>query len=89
MTAEELISLRKSLGLTQAQMAAEIGLGPRAYSAIETEQSALRKLHALAVERASLRLALKAHQPMKAPESVRVDAAELYRQLNGPFNVFD
>ena len=45
----ELISMRKSLGLTQTQMASELGMSLRAYSDIETGKTAYRQIHRLAV----------------------------------------
>lgn len=79
MTVEELIQLRKSLGLSQADMAAHIGMTVRPYQDIEHGKSALRKIHALAAERAALDIAIERKNPMLAPAAVRKAAIELTR----------
>lgn len=54
MTLDELTNLRHDLGLTQTQMADELGLKLRAYQEIEAGKAALRKMHILAAERVAL-----------------------------------
>jgi len=74
MTVDELIALRKRLGLTQAQMADRIGLGLRAYTEIENGRSALRGIHVAAAERVSLAIAAERGDPMLAAPAARRDA---------------
>jgi len=50
-----LISMRKRIGSTQAEMARALGMGPRAYSDLETGNSRCRTVHILAAERLTLR----------------------------------
>jgi DNA-binding XRE family transcriptional regulator len=82
MTKEELIALRKSLGLTQADMAERIGLGLRAYQSVENEGT-LRRLHELAAERVALEIAVERANPMLAPVDVRREALALARMVIG------
>jgi transcriptional regulator with XRE-family HTH domain len=77
--ADDLISLRRDLGLTQQEMAARLDMALRSYQAIETGESAYRYIHRLAVERAALAIAADNKAPMLAPASVRRDAIELVR----------
>ncbi|ESZ15606.1 hypothetical protein X727_15685 [Mesorhizobium sp. L103C119B0] len=46
--------LRNDLGLTQTQMAEELGLKLRAYQEIEGGKATLRRMHILAAERVAL-----------------------------------
>jgi transcriptional regulator with XRE-family HTH domain len=82
MTREELIALRKSLKLTQDEMAERIGLGLRAYQGVEGGGT-LRKLHALAAERVALEIAAERGDPMLAPSSIRREALQLARTITG------
>ena len=77
--ADDLVTLRKELGLTQQEMAAQLDMALRSYQAIETGESAYRYIHRLAVERAALTIAADNKAPMLAPASVRKDAIELVR----------
>ncbi len=54
MTLQDLIDLRFDLGLTQEEIAKEIGLSRRAYLDIETGKAAFRRIHQLAAERVAL-----------------------------------
>lgn len=83
MTLQDLIDLRKRLGLTQAQMGDGIGLGGRAYQKIEAGDTDLAERHVLAAERLALRLAVERGDPMLAPVSVRRDALALAQLLVG------
>jgi transcriptional regulator with XRE-family HTH domain len=82
LTVEDIISLRKSLGFTQAGFAQELGLGSRAWSAVETGEATLRRIHIHAVERVALHYASLTN-PMLASAAVRRDALELARKLEG------
>jgi transcriptional regulator with XRE-family HTH domain len=81
MTIDELISLRKNAKLSQAEMAAGIGLRLRAYSDLEAAKVALQERHARAAERFLLALAVARQDPMLAPRNVRQDAIALARML--------
>jgi DNA-binding XRE family transcriptional regulator len=76
---EDLISLRKELGLTQQQMANELDMALRSYQSIEAGESEYRVIHRLAAERVALTIAAKMSAPMLAPLQVRDDAIELVR----------
>ena len=83
MTAADLVALRKSLNLTQAEMAERIGLGLRAYQDIEGGVSKLRPIHVNAAERAALSLAVERGNPMLAPAGVRREALDLAGLIRG------
>jgi transcriptional regulator with XRE-family HTH domain len=76
---EDLIQLRKDMGLTQQQMADELDMALRSYQSIEAGESEYRFIHRLAAERIALMKAADAKAPMLAPQSVREDAIELVR----------
>jgi transcriptional regulator with XRE-family HTH domain len=76
---EDLLELRKELGLTQQEMANRLDMALRSYQAIEAGESAYRHIHRLAVERVALTIAADRKAPMLAPVSVRSDAIELVR----------
>jgi transcriptional regulator with XRE-family HTH domain len=83
MTAEEMTALRKSLGLTQAEMGERIGLALRSVQEIESGKTPLRLSHALAAERIALGLAVERKEPMLAPAAIRREALELVRMITG------
>ena len=64
MTAEELVALRKSLGLTQSEMAELMGMKTRAFQEIENGRSPVREIHRLAAERGALHLAAERGEPI-------------------------
>jgi transcriptional regulator with XRE-family HTH domain len=76
---EDLIQLRKDMGLTQQQMADELDMALRSYQSIEAGESEYRFIHRLAAERVALMRAADTKAPMLAPQSVRDDAIELVR----------
>lgn len=76
---EDLIDLRKDLGLTQQEMADALDMALRSYQAIEGGESEYRFIHRLAVERVALAVAVDKKAPMLAPPPVRRDALELVR----------
>jgi transcriptional regulator with XRE-family HTH domain len=76
---EDLIALRKELGLTQQEMAARLDMALRSYQAIEAGESEYRSIHRLAAERVALMVAADKKAPALAPTSVRDDAIELVR----------
>lgn len=84
MTGDDLQALRKSVGLTQAEMARMIGLTLRPYIEVEHKGAEeIRKLHRLAVERVVLHIAAERGDPMLAPASVRRDAVTLTKIFAG------
>jgi len=76
---EDLINLRRELGLTQQEMADALDMALRSYQAIEGGESEYRFIHRLAVERVALAVAVDKKAPMLAPFAVRRDALELVR----------
>jgi transcriptional regulator with XRE-family HTH domain len=74
---EELIAIRKALGLTQAQMAHDLDLSLRAYSDIENGVSKCRQIHLMAAERLALFRAYQAQDVGLLPFHVRRDAESL------------
>jgi len=76
---QDLINLRKELGLTQQQMADQLDMALRAYQAIEAGESEYRFVHRLAAERVALAIAADTKEPALAPQSVRDDAVEVVR----------
>lgn len=83
MTLDDLMTLRKEAGLTQADFARRLGLSLRAYQDIETGKATLRPLHILAAERAALDLAIEHGNPMLAPPSVRRQGLALAKMILG------
>lgn len=71
---EDLIQLRKSLRLSQQEMANQLGMALRSYQAIEAGQSEYRYIHRLAAERVALALAVDRGDASIAPEVIRSDA---------------
>src|SRR5713226_464276 len=55
---EDLISLRKDLGLTQQGMADQLDMALRSYQSIEAGDSEYRAIHRLAAERVALMVAV-------------------------------
>ena len=81
MILEDFVGHRKTLGLTQTEMAGRIGLSLRAYQDIEAGVSKLRPIHVAAAERVALALAVERGDPMLAPAGVRRQALELARLM--------
>ena len=76
---EDLIQLRKDMGLTQQQMAHALDMALRSYQSIESGELEYRFIHRLAAERVALMIAADKKAPMLAPQTVRDDAIELVR----------
>lgn len=76
---QDLINLRKELGLTQQEMADQFNMALRSYQSLESGESEYRFIHRLAAERVALTLAADRKVPALAPPSVRADAIELVR----------
>ncbi len=88
MSVQEMKSLRERAGLTQAQMAERIGLGKTAYVDLELGDDDWKKFkqrHQLALERASLTLAIERNDISFALPAIRRDALALARMItDGP-----
>ena len=86
MSVEMMKELRERAGLTQAGMAERMGLGKTAYVDLELGDPDWKKFkarHLLALERASLTLAIERGNIDLALPSVRRDALELARMIRG------
>ncbi|MEN2979953.1 helix-turn-helix domain-containing protein [Tistrella bauzanensis] len=83
MTASDFTAARKTLGLTQAQLADALGMGRRTIVDIEAGASAVRRWHVLALERLSLAAAAEHRDPMRAAPSVRREALDLAALIRG------
>ena len=83
MTPAELEALRKSMDLTQIEMAEAMGLSLRAYTNAERGTGDVRRLYQLAVERLAMSFAAGAEDPMIAPASVRSDALKIAKTITG------
>lgn len=77
MTPNEMIALRKTLGLTQGEMGTAMGLTGRSYQRLEAGETPLRLLHTQAAERVALRLAVERRDPMLAPATIRREVLDL------------
>lgn len=77
MNRSDLPVLRAKLGLTQTGLADLLGITLRAYQAIEAGDSALRPVHVLAIERATMKLAAKFGDPDLMTASVRDDVSAI------------
>lgn len=77
MTGDDLKALRKSLGLTQAQMGKEMGLSLRAYTDVETSPADLRQIHQMAAALVSLKQAVAQRRLDLAQPEVRALALDL------------
>lgn len=80
MTVDELIALRKKMMMTQAGLAAELGMSTRAVQDIENGRAELRKVHILAVERIAMQAAIVYDDLTYLPENVRADIIELAKR---------
>jgi transcriptional regulator with XRE-family HTH domain len=76
---DDLVALRKELGLTQQGMADQFDMALRSYQSIEAGDSEYRFIHRLAAERVALAVAADKKDPTLAPAPVRQDALELVR----------
>lgn len=72
---------RAAAGLTQSQLAELMGMGLSAYQDIETGFDKFKQRHRLALERASLTLAVERGDINLALPSVRRDALDLARLI--------
>lgn len=85
MTRAEFAALRRACGLSQDDLALELGLSPEAIHEIErgVHDEDVKALHALAMERVSLQCAVSKENPTMAAASVRSDALDLAWMIRG------
>ena len=86
MSVQEMKALRERARLTQAQMAERMGLGKTAYVDLELGDDDWKKFkerHQMALERASLALAIERDDISLALPSVRNDALKLAELITG------
>jgi DNA-binding XRE family transcriptional regulator len=86
MSAKQMKDLRERARLTQTEMAGLMGLGKTAYVDLEADDPDWKKFkprHLLALERASMRLALERGDINLALPAVRRDALDLARLISG------
>lgn len=97
-TNKTLTDFRAAAKLTQAELASLMGMGLSAYQDLESGFSKFKNRHQMALERASLRLAVEREDVGLALPSIRRDAIDFTRLFNeGPikrvkvwtFRVFD
>jgi len=81
MSVDTLETVRKLAGLTQGEMASRIGLGLSAYEDLKNGLSSFKTRHKLALERASLTLAVEQKNINLAVPSVRRDALDLAKLI--------
>lgn len=83
MSGAEFRQARQTMGLTQGQLAERIGCSLRSVQDIEN-RATVRKIHALALDRVSLTVALEHANPEMATRRALNGALTLYRliQLN-------
>lgn len=81
MTVDNLVRIRRALGLSQTAMAQAMGLSMRTLQDIEAEhgETEVKLRHALLVERVSLSEAVRQGNPALACASIERDARELAR----------
>jgi Helix-turn-helix. len=80
MTADELEALRKSMSLTQAEMAKALGIGLTTYSEM-IRRGEIEERYRLAAERVALSIAVERGNPMLAPAALRREALALARLI--------
>ncbi|WP_372072434.1 helix-turn-helix transcriptional regulator [Tistrella mobilis] len=83
MTRDEFKITRDQLGLTQADLGARMGVSRNAIIDLEAGKTTLRPMHALAIERVSLAVAIERRDPMLAAPSVRREALALVQLITG------
>jgi transcriptional regulator with XRE-family HTH domain len=74
---DELKQLRIRLGLTQLEIAREMGLAVRSYQELESGEKELRRRHIQLLERVSLSYAVARRDPYLALPSIREEAMEI------------
>lgn len=83
MSAEELVKLRKTIGLNQTEMAASMGMSKSALVAVETGVATMRRIHQLAAERIAIAVAAaRAEIGDKLPPSLRQDIVEAAKTIS-------
>lgn len=86
MSVQMMKDLRQAAGLSQTEMAERVGLGKTAYVDLEADDPDWKKFkprHLLALERASMKLALERGDINLALPAVRRDALDLAKLILG------
>lgn len=83
MTRDEFVSTRKAMNLTQTQLGGLLDLSLRQIQNIENGTTEIRKVHSLAVERASLSHAVATGDWQIAQPAIRRDAMDLVALFRG------
>jgi transcriptional regulator with XRE-family HTH domain len=76
-SADELKQFRIRLGLTQLELAREMGLAVRSYQELESGEKELRRRHTQLLERVSLSYAVARKDPYLALPPIREEAMEI------------
>jgi transcriptional regulator with XRE-family HTH domain len=76
-----LTRVRKTLGLTQSEMAQRMGLSLRPYQKLESNTRKVRSRHVRLAESVALDVAIEKEDPELAPASVRNKAIKLARAI--------
>jgi DNA-binding XRE family transcriptional regulator len=79
--AQELVALRKALGLSQSTMAQQLDIAQRDYQAFEWGESEIPDVYLLAFERIALKHAAIREDPLLLPPALRAEALRLARTL--------
>ncbi len=87
MTPAELKGFRDNLGLSQAELGAVIGMSARSITAMETGQQKIRKIHVMALNWASLHIAVASGDAGKATDQARHDAPMLTKLIEDAVSV--
>ena len=73
--------LRKTLGLTQSEMAGQMGLSLRPYQKLESKERRIGRRHIRLAESVALDVAIEKEDPELAPEPVRDKAIKLAKMI--------
>lgn len=75
----DLMMLRKRIGLTQAEMAAAMGMGSRAYFTLEQAPASINRRHVMLAQMVSLKEAVRQQDPRLADPEIALLADEYTR----------
>ena len=74
--------LRKTLGLTQSEMAGQMGLSLRPYQKLESKERRIGRRHIRLAESVALEVAIEKEDPELAPEPVRDKVIKLAKMIS-------
>ncbi|MFT4015142.1 MAG: helix-turn-helix transcriptional regulator [Paracoccus sp. (in: a-proteobacteria)] len=83
MTREEFIEARKAMGMTQTDVAEQMGMSLRQIQNIETGAGDMRRVHSLAMERITLAFAAASGEWQVAAPAARRDAMDVVALFRG------